>query len=130
LYQVAQALMTLQALCGPITKVSGQGRAAKQVIDLLKRLRAEQGPVESPNGSGIDHVLLIDRGVDLLSPLATQLTYEGLVDELFSINNSKDHLLMYFDTFDSLLFLSLCPVRLLGHHRMCKLRATFPEDRL
>ncbi|KAF4532459.1 hypothetical protein B566_EDAN003034 [Ephemera danica] len=88
LYQVAQALMTLQALFGPIAKVSGQGRAARQVVDLLKRLRAEQGAVELNQQSGIDHVLLIDRGVDLLSPLATQLTYEGLIDELFGINNT------------------------------------------
>ncbi|XP_071447108.1 vacuolar protein sorting-associated protein 33A-like isoform X2 [Hetaerina americana] len=36
----------------------------------------------------IDHVLLLDRAVDLLSPLATQLTYEGLIDEIFGIQNS------------------------------------------
>jgi hypothetical protein len=39
--------------------------------------------------SQIDHLLLVDRGVDLLTPLATQLTYEGLIDEIFSINNSE-----------------------------------------
>jgi hypothetical protein len=33
--------------------------------------------------------LLLDRGVDLLTPLATQLTYEGLIDEIFGINNSE-----------------------------------------
>lgn len=89
LYQVAQSLMTLQALFGPIAKVSGQGRAARTVLDLLKRLRAEQGTTEGSHLAGIDHVLLLDRGVDLLSPLATQLTYEGLIDELFGINNSE-----------------------------------------
>ena len=34
-----------------------------------------------------DSVILLDRNVDLLSPLLTQLTYEGLLDELFGIQN-------------------------------------------
>lgn len=33
-------------------------------------------------------MLLIDRAVDLISPLATQLTYEGLIDEIYGINNT------------------------------------------
>lgn len=32
--------------------------------------------------------MLIDRSVDLITPLATQLTYEGLIDEIFGINNA------------------------------------------
>lgn len=39
--------------------------------------------------SQIDALLLLDRSVDLLSPLITQLTYEGLIDEIFGINCSK-----------------------------------------
>ncbi|RXM92338.1 CAP-Gly domain-containing linker protein 1 [Acipenser ruthenus] len=34
-----------------------------------------------------DSLLLLDRNVDLLTPLATQLTYEGLIDEVYSITN-------------------------------------------
>ena len=34
----------------------------------------------------IDAVILLDRTVDLITPLVTPLTYEGLVDELFGIN--------------------------------------------
>ena len=33
----------------------------------------------------IDMVVLLDRTVDLLTPLCTQLTYEGLIDELYGI---------------------------------------------
>ncbi|XP_039288228.1 vacuolar protein sorting-associated protein 33A [Nilaparvata lugens] len=87
-YQAAQAIMTLQDLYGVIPRVSGKGDAAKLVYELMKKLSAEpQQP--SPNTvSQIDHILLIDRAVDLLSPLATQLTYEGLIDEIFEINNT------------------------------------------
>lgn len=37
-----------------------------------------------------DTLLLLDRNVDLLTPLATQLTYEGLIDEVYGITNGED----------------------------------------
>ena len=78
--------MTRQMLYGMIPKVSGKGAAASHVWKLLGRLDLE--PRTYPGTSQIDHLILIDRAVDLLSPLATQLTYEGLIDELFEIKNS------------------------------------------
>ena len=33
----------------------------------------------------IDAVVLLDRSVDLITPLSTQLTYEGLIDEVYGI---------------------------------------------
>ncbi|KAL1131088.1 hypothetical protein AAG570_012325 [Ranatra chinensis] len=85
LYQAAQALMTLQSLYGIIPRVTGKGPAAERVWDLVSRLSQE--PRKFPTNSQIDQVLLIDRAVDLISPLATQLTFEGLIDELFEIKN-------------------------------------------
>ena len=32
-----------------------------------------------------DAVILLDRSVDFLTPLSTQLTYEGLIDEIYGI---------------------------------------------
>ena len=37
----------------------------------------------------IDSLVIIDRSVDLLSTLPTQLTYEGLIDELFGISQGS-----------------------------------------
>lgn len=37
-----------------------------------------------------DSLLLLDRNVDLLTPLATQLTYEGLIDEIYGITNGLE----------------------------------------
>ncbi|CAH1117079.1 unnamed protein product [Phaedon cochleariae] len=91
LYQIAQAIIYLQKLYGPIPKVWGKGTAAKQVWELVTRLHRENSSNEEPKSneqSCIDQILLIDRSVDLLTPLATQLTYEGLIDEIFGINNS------------------------------------------
>jgi hypothetical protein len=38
-------------------------------------------------GQSIDALVLIDREVDLVSPLVTPLTYEGLIDEVLGIQN-------------------------------------------
>lgn len=33
-------------------------------------------------------MLIVDRGVDLISCVATQKTYEGLISEIFTVTNS------------------------------------------
>lgn len=56
---------------------------------MMLRMRREMAGSESQITPQIDSLLIIDRTVDPLTPLLSQLTYEGLIDELFSINNSK-----------------------------------------
>ncbi|KAK9500694.1 hypothetical protein O3M35_001912 [Rhynocoris fuscipes] len=90
LYQAAQAIMLLQSLYGKIPRVSGKGDAAAHVWSLMGRLSHEDRTY--PTISQIDHLVLLDRAVDLLTPLATQLTYEGLIDEIFEIKNTTVHL--------------------------------------
>ena len=91
LYQVARAIQSLQRLYGKIPKVTGRGPAASKVWELLQRLNREEDDIKQKDtqNSVIEHLLLFDRSTDLLSPLVTQLTYEGLIDEIFGINNSK-----------------------------------------
>ncbi|XP_044738294.1 vacuolar protein sorting-associated protein 33A [Chrysoperla carnea] len=88
LFQAAQALMALQRLYGPIGYIWGVGHAADTVWSLTKRLSLESNEMRNIGSSSIDQLILIDRAIDLVSPLATQLTYEGLIDEIFSINNT------------------------------------------
>jgi len=38
----------------------------------------------------IDTIILLDREVDLLTPFCTQLTYEGLIDEVFGITDESN----------------------------------------
>ncbi len=42
-----------------------------------------------PGSSKIDSLIILDRRVDMITPFLTQLTYEGLVDELIGIKNCK-----------------------------------------
>lgn len=50
----------------------------------MRREMASEEPLIVPE---IDRLILIDREADLVTPLCTQLTYEGLVDEVFAIFN-------------------------------------------
>ena len=68
-----------------MVRVYGKGHAAAQVFDLMVRMRRESCGRDPELRSQIDALVILDRAVDLISPLATQLTYEGLVDEMFGI---------------------------------------------
>jgi hypothetical protein len=35
----------------------------------------------------LDALIILDRRVDMITPLLTQLTYEGLIDEIIGIKN-------------------------------------------
>eukprot|EP00026_Physarum_polycephalum_P005659 Phypoly_transcript_05694.p1 GENE.Phypoly_transcript_05694~~Phypoly_transcript_05694.p1 ORF type:complete len:610 (+),score=111.39 Phypoly_transcript_05694:24-1832(+) len=88
LYYVARAIMKLQSTFGIIPNVKGKGVCSKLVYDMLIRMRKEMGADEPNTNPEIDTLILIDRDVDMVTPCCTQLTYEGLVDEVFQINNS------------------------------------------
>ena len=52
----------------------------------MRRAMAGSEPQIMPQ---IDNLLILDRTVDPVTPLLSQLTYEGLIDEIYGINNSK-----------------------------------------
>lgn len=88
LYQVARSLMTLQSIFGFFPNIIGIGPAADKVNKMIQRMRREGASLEKPLTPRIENLVLIDRRVDLITPLSTQLTYEGLIDELFRITNN------------------------------------------
>lgn len=80
--------MKLQSLYGLIPHIKGKGRMAMNVLEMILRMRRQIGPDTLSNVPEIDTLVLFDRQSDLVSPMFTQLTYEGLIDELFGIKNS------------------------------------------
>ena len=91
LYYVAEAMMRLQEQFGTIPIIRTKGLCAKKVKDIMVRLRREKGPgegVAAAAGGEIDSLIILDRDVDLVTPMLTQNTFEGLVDEHFGINCS------------------------------------------
>lgn len=97
-FLMAKALMEIQQGHGLFPKIIGKGDNAKRVADLLIRMRNELVAGEdsgdttkstlTPSMTN-ESVIIIDREVDSVTPLLTQLTYEGLIDEIFGIQNNQ-----------------------------------------
>lgn len=102
LYSIAHALMRLQAMFGVIPTIYGKGDYAKQVCDILVKMRQEvlsDAAAAAAVASGADSIddadpvpeigqlVIIDREVDMISPLLLPMTYEAMIDNVFGINN-------------------------------------------
>lgn len=102
IFTSAKALMLLQKQYGLFPRILGKGDNAKRLADLLQRMHSEEDANASsdPNSSYltsfgltpsslIENLIIIDREIDFLTVLSTQLTYEGLIDENFTISNNQ-----------------------------------------
>ena len=87
LHTIAKAIMKLQTgIFGPIPTIRGKGKQAAKVVHILKRLTAEVGTdFVAENTPELEALYIVDRGSDLLTPMVTQLTYEGLIEEIYGI---------------------------------------------
>ncbi|KAL4800754.1 Sec1-like protein [Aspergillus venezuelensis] len=95
----AKALMDMQQRHGYFPRIVGKGDHARRLADLLLRMRKEldaeesSGLIGSSRGllpsANIESLIVIDREVDFGTPLLTQLTYEGLIDELVGIKHNQ-----------------------------------------
>ena len=97
-FLLAKALMGIQQRHGLFPRMVGKGDNAKRVAELLARMRQEllagEGFAETDRlgllpSTTNDSLIMIDREADFVTPLLTQLTYEGLIDEVFGIRNSQ-----------------------------------------
>ncbi|XP_077989380.1 vacuolar protein sorting-associated protein 33B-like [Glandiceps talaboti] len=86
-HTVAKSLVNLQTLFGTIPNVYGQGKCAQMVMDLIKVLQENEGDGKSTTRNEIGHLVLLDRDVDYVTALASPVTYEGLLDEIFGIKS-------------------------------------------
>ncbi|XP_062845979.1 vacuolar protein sorting-associated protein 33B [Trichomycterus rosablanca] len=80
---VGSALHLLHSLYGPFSKVYGIGRSAKMVYESWRE-QVENGEQKAQQPM-IGNIFLIDRDVDYVTPLCSQVVYEGLVDDIFRI---------------------------------------------
>ncbi|XP_030621999.1 vacuolar protein sorting-associated protein 33B isoform X2 [Chanos chanos] len=79
------ALHLLHSLYGPFTKVYGIGRCAKMVYESWREQVEDGEQKAQQHQTEIGNVFLIDRDVDFVTPLCSQVVYEGLVDDIFRI---------------------------------------------
>ncbi|KAK9458925.1 Sec1-like protein [Lipomyces oligophaga] len=90
----ALALHALQQQYGLYPRIIGKGDNAKKLCELLLRMRREA--LSAPDqewakgeASAFEQLIIVERGTDMVTPLMTQLTYEGLIDELYGITSSQ-----------------------------------------
>ncbi|XP_020820997.1 vacuolar protein sorting-associated protein 33B isoform X1 [Phascolarctos cinereus] len=82
---VAQALHLLSNLYGPFANCYGIGRCAKMVYETWRELEEEEEGEIKGRKPEIGHIFLLDRDVDFVTALCSQVVYEGLVDDTFRI---------------------------------------------
>lgn len=93
IYNSMLALMTMQSLYGVFPRIVAKGDYASRLAKLLSKNLETSTPDNANNMLGtvsdkLDSLIIIDRRVDMVTPLLTQLTYEGLIDEMIGIRNS------------------------------------------
>ena len=97
--------MHFQNAMGTIPRVLGKGQSAEAVERMCSRMSQEMDDL--PPAGSIRRMILLDRhpplplmshsitlssrSVDLITPLVTQVTYEGMIDEILGIKNNVVH---------------------------------------
>ena len=114
----ARALLKWQDVVGPFPRIQGYGAVAEDVIRALlsrtidEHLADERHHKESPedpsnatasygansrphvatNPNQVSALIVLDRKVDLVTPLLTPLTYEGLLDDVIGLDCGYLHI--------------------------------------
>ncbi|KAL9254160.1 Vacuolar protein-sorting-associated protein 33-like protein [Drosera capensis] len=88
LWHIAKAIHKLESSFGVIPNVRAKGKGSLRVAGILNRMQAEE-PASTPHAGipEIQTLILLDREVDMVTPMLSQLTYEGLLDEILHVNN-------------------------------------------
>ncbi len=67
--------------------------SSQRLADLLARQSTQRANVDRQSlldvSDTFDSLIIIDRRVDMITPFLTQLTYEGIIDEIVHIRNCK-----------------------------------------
>ncbi|EUB62096.1 Vacuolar protein sorting-associated protein 33A [Echinococcus granulosus] len=111
LFNFAKGLMKFQSVYGLFPRIRSKGPKAKRIAEMLSQMRQEamatanldaparqEGtvvqPLESPGQT--DLLIIIDRSVDALTPCLSQLTYEGLINELWPVMHGKSAVIVMY----------------------------------
>ena len=84
---VKHSIQRLEAVYGKIPLKYGKGVWSCMVLDALTGKEKDVKPEKEDESqyTEVDALVMMDRTVDLYTPLITQLTYEGIIDEFFGI---------------------------------------------
>lgn len=89
---VARSLLKIQDVVGTIPRIQSLGPLGEEVVKKLMAMRLEEHLATSSSSSDqnqtsqVDAMIIMDRKVDLVTPMVTPLTYEGLLDDIVGID--------------------------------------------
>lgn len=91
---MTRSLLKIQDVVGTIPRVQALGPMGEEVVRKMFSLRLEEhlassselGDV-STEAAEVDAMIIMDRKVDLVTPMVTPLTYEGLLDDILGIDS-------------------------------------------
>ena len=82
----AEALEKLQAIFGTFESIATKGPAADGIYQLLNYSDLNKSKFLNPKNTIFPNLLIVDRSVDLITPLITQWTFQGLIDECLGLS--------------------------------------------
>ena len=92
----ARALLKLQDITGKIPRIQSVGTMSEKVLDrflnqsvdeyLTSPERDQDEEASTPLPDSHIAMMFIDRKIDMVTPMVTPLTYEGLLDEVVGID--------------------------------------------
>ncbi|EQC25367.1 hypothetical protein SDRG_16776 [Saprolegnia diclina VS20] len=92
LQTIATSINKFQILFGLIPQIKYKGAMAKVAVEMAAHMQKKQKSDGIALGSAeaeIDTLIVLDRTVDLVTPLCTPFTYEGLLDEIIGISHGS-----------------------------------------
>ncbi|KAI3941833.1 hypothetical protein MKW92_020374 [Papaver armeniacum] len=90
LWHIAKSIHKLEYSFGVIPNVRAKGKASARISEILTRMQVEEPVSTSDVGNPeINTLILLDREVDMVTPMCIQLTYEGLMDEILRVSNGS-----------------------------------------
>jgi vacuolar protein sorting-associated protein 33A len=88
---VARSILKLQDIVGAIPRMQAYGITAEQVLRKTLDLAVEEHlanpvPGEQVASESVAALVILDRKIDMVTPLVTSLTYEGLLDDVVGLD--------------------------------------------
>uniref|UniRef100_A0A914RWK2 Uncharacterized protein n=1 Tax=Parascaris equorum TaxID=6256 RepID=A0A914RWK2_PAREQ len=97
LYKCASALRQLELLALSLPNIRCKGKWSAQIAEMMKKMRNDVNEASAIRGKwNITDIVIIDRWIDPLTPMLTQHTYAGLIDEIITFGPSGNVSLCFY----------------------------------
>ena len=87
---IAESIHRLQLVFGRVNSIFSKGYSAKTINEIIKIMESESKLKIDDNPRGeIDCLVVLDRNLDFVTPMLTQFTYAGAMDEIWTIKQNN-----------------------------------------